>query len=68
MATRIQQTGPLGIRIAFDGPALPEKTECSVELPEDRRSHPHMLDAFMGVCEDAVAAAMKRARYGGGLG
>jgi hypothetical protein len=60
MATQIRVTDQ-GVRFTFDSPALPEKQNCEVLLPPDPEFHGHALEAFMHVCEDQLAAAMRKA-------
>jgi hypothetical protein len=61
MATQIRVTEKGAVWFTFDGPALPEKQNCEVLLPADQSTHPYVLAAFMNVCEDTLAAAMRKA-------
>ena len=61
MATQIRVTDPGTVWFTFDSPALPEKQNCEVLLPPDLSAHPYVLAAFMNVCEDRLAAAMRKA-------
>jgi hypothetical protein len=61
MATQIRVIDPGTVWFTFDSPALPEKQNCEVLLPPDLSAHPYVLAAFMNVCEDQLAAAMRKA-------
>lgn len=61
MATQIRVSDAGGVWFTFDSPALPEKQNCEVLLPPDPEFHRHALEAFMDVCEETLATAMKRA-------
>jgi len=63
MATQIRVTDQGAVWFTFDGPALPEKRNCEVMLPADPATHALVLDAFMTVCEETVARAMRQANY-----
>ena len=66
MATKIELTQQ-GIRLTFDGPALPEKRHSELyvpqrPLPEDWRL---CIEPWLIECERDVAASMKKAGYSG---
>jgi hypothetical protein len=63
MATQIRATDAGTVWFTFDGPALPVKQNCEVLLPPDPEFHRHALEAFMDVCEESVASAMRQASY-----
>ncbi len=68
MATQIRATDAGTVLFTFDGPALPVKQNCEVLLPPDPEFHRHALEAFMHVCEESVASAMRHAGYAIGHG
>lgn len=71
MATKLERktkrkSNSAEVRVTFDGPALPEQLHFAflVTLGTFREQiRPALIE-----CERQIAAAMKRAGYGGGLG
>lgn len=76
MATKLERAprpeeNALDVQITFDGPALPEKHRGLMTLAFPLPAPviwKTQIEAWLRMCELDVAAAMKRAGYGGGLG
>jgi hypothetical protein len=67
--TKQSDDGTLGLRITFDGPALPQKLriECDRTRPKTSGEWQRTIDEWLQTCERDVAASMKSAGYGSRL-